>query len=87
MIMELIRTLREKRISAHQNDLQQQAIDLITLADFDDKMYVAFNGMPLVEIESQWSVKEILQQLNIIRQNYVNCQMKDRSIPQVTTVA
>jgi hypothetical protein len=87
MIMELIRTLREKRISAHQNDLQQQAIDLITLADFDDKMYVAFNGMPLVEIEPQWSVKEILQQLNIIRQNYVNCQMKNRSIPQVTTVA
>lgn len=84
--MELIRTLKEKRMTSHQNDLQNQALDLITLSDFDDKMYVAFNGMPLVEVEPQWCVKEILQQLNIIRQNYVNCQMKDRTIPRVTTV-
>ena len=42
--MEFIRTIRNKRQTQKQNEIQRQAEDTITLSDFLDAMYIAYNG-------------------------------------------
>jgi len=70
--MELIRTLREKSQTRHQMELQRQAEDFITLSDFDSSLYIAYQGTPLIPVNEDWTSKEILQELQKIRQNYIN---------------
>lgn len=55
--MEFIRTFREKQQTSRQNTILAEAHDVICLADFDDKIYIAYNGTPLVPIESTWTQK------------------------------
>lgn len=75
--MELFRTIREKRITAKQNDFHHEAEEVICLADFGDSLYIAFNGVPCDEINPQWTSKEIIERLTKLRQNYVNALMKN----------
>ena len=43
--MEFIRTLREKQQTSRQNTIHAEAHDVICLADFDEKIYIApMNG-------------------------------------------
>lgn len=50
--MEFIRTFREKQQTSRQNTILAEAHEAICLADFDEKIYIAYNGTPLVPIES-----------------------------------
>lgn len=74
--MEFIRTLRDKHQTAKQNDIAMQAEARIRVSDFDNTLFIAFDGTPLVPIEKDWTTKEIVQQLSIIRNNYINSKMK-----------
>ena len=74
--MEFIRTLRDKHQTARQNDIAMQAEARIRVSDFDNTLFIAFDGTPLVPIEKDWTTKEIVQQLNIMRNNYINSKMK-----------
>lgn len=76
--MELIRTIREKQQTRHQQDIQHQAECLITLSDFADELYIAYNGTPLIPIEPSWTSKEIVAELTKIRQNYINSRKNER---------
>jgi len=82
--MEFIRTLREKHQTARQAEIHQQAEELITIQDFDNSLYIAYNGVPLAPIESSWTTKEIVQQLSIFRNNFINARMKN---PRLRTTA
>lgn len=75
--MELIRTIREKHQTARQENLQKDAEQIITLSDFDDNIYIAYNGTPLIAIDKDWTQKDILKQLSIVRQNYINAKSKN----------
>lgn len=75
--MEFIRTLREKHQTQRQNDIQNQAEALIRVSDFDDELFIAYNGVPLVPIEKEWTTKEIIEKLNLLRGNYINSKMKN----------
>ena len=75
--MELIRTLREKQQIKRQAEIHQQAEDLITVQDFDDSLYIAYNGTPLAPIDSSWTTKEIIQQLSVFRNSFINSRMKE----------
>lgn len=75
--MELIRTLREKQKTKRQAEIHQQAEDLITVQDFDDSLYIAYNGTPLAPIDSSWTTKEIIQQLSVFRNSFINSRMKE----------
>lgn len=78
--MEFIRTLRQKHQTARQADIEQQAEMLITLQDFDKGLYIAYNGTPLAPIDPSWTTKEIVQQLSIFRQNYINSHLKKTNL-------
>ena len=54
-----------------------QAEDKVYLSDFDNSLYIAYDGTPLIPIEDNWTPKQILEELSKLRQNYVNSKMKN----------
>lgn len=73
--MNLLKRLREKHRAARQRDFQRQAEEAICLADFNDSLYIAFNGIPCDPVNQEWTPKEILERLSTLRNNYVNVKM------------
>ena len=80
--MELFRTFRERRNIRRQTEIQQQAEDLITLQDFNNSLFVAYNGTPLAPIDVSWTTKEIVQQLSVFRNNFIQSRMKESGIEE-----
>lgn len=81
--MEWIKTFREKQQTSRQNNITLQAHDCICLDDFDSKIYIAYNGTPLIPVEETWTQKEILKKLEETRQGYINYKMKQANQPKV----
>lgn len=88
--MEFIRTLfktdPEKQETKRQNTFRQQAEELITVTDFADELYIAYNGTPLAPIDPSWTTKEIVQQLSIFRNNFINSKMDALHHPRVAAM-
>lgn len=74
--MEFIRTIREKQQTARQESILKEAEQVITLSDFNSTLFIAYNGTPLIQVEDNWTPKDIVQKLSVIRQNYVNAKSK-----------
>lgn len=70
--MEFIRTLRERYATQRQDDIMKEAEQVIRVSDFDDSLYISYDGMPLIQVEDSWTPRDILQKLSVIRHNYVN---------------
>ena len=73
--MELIRTLRERSQTKKQMEIHKLAEETITLSDFDNSLYIAFAGTPLVPIKEEWTSKEIVEELTKLRQNYIKSKL------------
>ena len=88
--MEFIRTLfksdPEKQETKRQNTFRQQAEELITVTDFADSLYIAYNGTPLAPIDPSWTTKEIVHQLSIFRNNFINSKMDELHHPRVAAM-
>lgn len=84
--MEFIRTIREKQQTKAQEAIAKQAEDLIRVQDFDHNLFIAYNGTPLAPIEPSWTTKEIVQQLSIFRNNFINSRMKDAGLTRIAAV-
>jgi hypothetical protein len=84
--MEFIRTLRERHQTARQEEIMKQAEDLITLSDFDSSLYIAYQGTPLVPIQEEWTSKDIVQELQKVRQNYINSKMKEFNLSKIAAL-
>ena len=80
--MELFRTFRERRNIRRQTEIQQQAEDLITLQDFNNSLFIAYNGTPLAPIDVSWTTKEIVQQLSVFRNNFIQSRMKESGMEE-----
>jgi hypothetical protein len=78
--MEFIRTLREKSQTKRQEEIEKMAEETITLKDFDNSLFIAYNGTPLAPVEPSWTTKEIVQQLSVFRQNFINSKMKENGL-------
>ena len=78
--MEFIRTIREKQRTKRQAEIELKAEELITLADFNDSIYIAYNGTPLAPIDPSWTTKEIVQQLTVFRKNFIESRLKDEGL-------
>lgn len=75
--MNFISTLREKSQTKRQEDVTRLANDLITVSDFDGKLYIAYQSNPLILLDDNLTSAEILQKLSEARNNYINAKMKD----------
>jgi hypothetical protein len=84
--MEFIRTIKEKSQTKKQETIAKLAEETITLQDFDNSLFIAYNGVPLAPIESSWTTKEIVQQLSIFRNNFINSKMKNEGLSRVAAV-
>ena len=71
-MMEFIRTIREKQQLSQQNSIIEQAHNSVCLDDFANEMYIAYNGVPLIPIESTWTPKEILKKLEDTRNSFIH---------------
>lgn len=85
-MMEWIRTIREKQQSSRQKDINQQAHMIICLDDFDGKIFIAYNGAPLIPVEEGWTQKEILAKLDETRNSYINYKLKQLDLPKVAAL-
>lgn len=74
--MNLFQNIKERHRIARERDVRSQAIARIRVSDFDGVLYIAYDGTPLIPIESDWKTKEIMDQLNIVRNNYINSRLK-----------
>lgn len=81
--MELIRTLRERSQTHRQAEIERMAEDIIQLSDFDNQIYIAYNGTPLVAVDSSWTSKEIILELSKLRNNFVNSRMKESGLTRI----
>ena len=84
--MEFIRTIKEKSQTKKQEAIAKLAEDLITIQDFDNSLFIAYDGTPLAPIEASWTTKEIVQQLSIFRHNFINSRMKQEGMERVAAV-
>ena len=75
--MEFSRTIRDKQVTKHQDDLLKQAEDKICIDDFDSNLYIAYDGIPLIPIPEDWLPQDIIAELSKLRQNYVKGKMKN----------
>ena len=78
--MEFIRTIRQKHQTRREEDIHKLSENLITLSDFESDLYIAYQGTPLVPIKKEWTSVEIVQELQKVRQNFVNSKMKELSL-------
>lgn len=74
-IMELIRTIRERSQTRREQDVQQEMQSRIAVLDFADSLYIAYDGVPLVLIQEDWTPKDILERLNSMRQVAANSKL------------
>lgn len=84
--MGWIKTFREKQQTSKQNNITMQAHDCICLDDFDDKIYIAYNGTPLIPVDDAWTQKEILAKLEETRKGYINYKMQQIGQPKVAAM-
>lgn len=69
--MEFIRTLREKRQTAQQSSINDEALSTLGLSDFEGRLYIAYHGTPLIPIEDTWTSKEIIKKLESTRSSFI----------------
>lgn len=75
--MGLIRFIKEKDKNRKIDLIKVQAMDSITLLDFESVMYIAFNGIPLIPVEEDMTPKEIIEELHKVRNNFINARVKE----------
>lgn len=85
-MMEFIRTLREKQMTSRQKSINEEATYAICLSDFDGKIYIAYNGTPIIPVEDKWTQKDILSKLEEVRNSYINYKMKKGQIGVAATL-
>ena len=74
--MELIRTIRERNQTKREADIRKQAEDTITLSDFGSSICIAYLGLPLIHLSEDYTSKEILAELERLRENFINAKIK-----------
>lgn len=79
-MVEFIKNLKEKQKIKRKLEIAQQAEDTICLSDFNNQVYIAYNGTPLVVVEDSWKSQEIIQELHKLRDNFISARLKEYKI-------
>lgn len=71
---------KEQSRRKREKEVQREAVRLITLTDFADSVYVAYEGNPLFALSKKATMAEAVGQLNEIRTNYIVAKLNDPCI-------
>lgn len=74
--MKLLNTLKQKQQTAREESFREEARSTITLDSFEDTLYIAYSGVPLIEIKDNWSPKVIVDKLTEVRQHFIDNKIK-----------
>ena len=69
--MNIFSKLKQDRREAKERELKRQAHQRIGVRDFEGSLYIAYDGTPLVPVKDEWTPKDIVDKINILRVNYV----------------
>ena len=75
--MEFINNWKEKSHHKREQEVKRMANEYITLSDFNGRLYVAFQGNPLVVIDDDWTASDALKKLKAIRDNYIDSKLNN----------
>ena len=75
--MEFLNNLKQKIQSRREQEAKRMASSFITLSDYDGKLYISFQGNPLMDINENMSTSDILSKLKEIRDNYIYSKLND----------
>ena len=75
--MEIFATIKARRKKAKEKEVMSQSRRRIEVSDFEDKLYIAYDGTPVFPIEENWTTKEIIQRLYELRANYIKAKMSE----------
>jgi hypothetical protein len=75
--MEFLNSLREKAQHRKAEEAVRLASEYITLSDFDDRIYIAFQDNPLIVIDEDWTAEDIMKKLQEVRDNYIESKIKN----------
>jgi len=75
----MFESIRERRKDAKERQVTSDARRRIEVADSDGKLFIAYDGTPVFPIEAEWTTKEIMMQLEILRNNYIRSKMSETS--------
>ncbi len=81
--MELFRTIREKSQTRKEEEIRVIATERISISDFDNQLYIAFDGAPLVLLDENLTRKQIVGELSRVRENYINSRLKNEGLPRI----
>ena len=84
--MGLIRKLREKFQARKKEEIFDMAVDLIRLKDFNNSVYIAYEGTPIIPVKDEWTSEEIVRELDKIRANYIEVKLKENGLSKIAAV-
>ena len=70
-------TIKQNYHDSQIKDAHRQALDWITISDFDGKLYIAYMGNPLILLEETLTGSEIMEKLSETRNIYINSKIKE----------
>ena len=75
--MNFIDNWREKSQIRRKESIQRMAESYITLADSESRIYIAYQGNPLILLDENLSAGEVMHKLKEVRDNYIDSKVKD----------
>lgn len=79
--MEFLNSFKEKKMTSRQREINEEATSNITLTDFENKIFIAYNSTPLIPVEDTWTPTEILTKLEETRNGYIEYKMSKLNRP------
>lgn len=70
-----IKKLREKSRENSISEIREQSEYAVTVTDFEGDLYFAFNNTPMIHINKEWTSEDIIDELSILRQNFINAKV------------
>ena len=66
-----------KRLYLKQKSMMQESRMAIKVKDFENELYIAIDGIPLLPIPNDWTASQILEKMNTLREGYMNYSRKN----------
>jgi hypothetical protein len=75
--MKFLNNWKQKIQNRRKQEVRRMANNFINLDDFSGRLYISFQGNPLIVIDEDWPASDILRKLQEIRDNYIDSKLEN----------